>query len=105
MIDLNLSKQSIKLIEKHPAYLNISFSTKWYLEDINDLIELLFRPIMPLNIQESILGVDRENIRFEWYQHRFVVNFESYSQSCWVEGQDEQSKAYLLTLYEILRKS
>ena len=102
MAGLKLSTQDIKLIENTPEYLNITFTVSWYQEDIHSLIELMFKPIMPLNIQESISGADRENIRFEWHQHRFVVNFDCYSQSCWVEGQDEQSKANLSTLHEIL---
>jgi hypothetical protein len=105
MAGLKLSTQDIKLIENTPEYLNITFTFSWYQEDIYDLIKLIFKPIMPLNIQESILGADRENIRFKWHQYYFVVNFECYSQSCWIEGQDEQSKAYLLTLYAILRTS
>lgn len=92
------------LIENNHKYIDIRFSTDWYQENINDLIELLFDPIMPLNIQESIIGADRVNVRFEWQQHHFVVNFEFYSQSCWIEGQDELSKQYLLTLYEMLNR-
>jgi hypothetical protein len=104
MDSIKLPIQNIMLIENNHEYIDIRFSTDWYQENINDLIELLFDPIMPLNIQERIIGADRVNVRFEWQQHHFVVNFEFYSQSCWIEGQDELSKQYLLTLYEMLNK-
>jgi hypothetical protein len=104
MKSIKLPIQNIKLIENNHEYLNVIFIANWYQEDVNNLVELLFEPIMPLNIQESIIGADRVNTRFDWHQHHFVVNFEFYSQSCWIEGQDELSKQYLLTLYEMLSR-
>ena len=104
MKSIKLPIQNIKLIENNHEYLNVIFIANWYQEDVNNLVELLFEPIMPLNIQESIIGADRVNTRFDWHQHHFVVNFEFYSHSCWIEGQDELSKKYLLTLYEMLSR-
>ncbi len=97
------SEKNIKTVVKFSELLTISFDDNWFQEDIETLIELVFKPLMPVNIQEKILGADRENIRFTWRQHYFILNFDYYSQSCWIEGQDDKSNEHLDALYEELK--
>jgi hypothetical protein len=59
---------------------------------------------MPVVIQDKIIGADRENIRFSWKDCYFVLNFDYYSQSCWIEGQDSASTQELATLHLAITK-
>lgn len=98
------SQQSIKSLTYQADYLSVYFENDWYQENIEALIALLLLPIMPVIIQEKIIGADRENIRFSWQDHYFVLNFDCYSQSCWLEGQGSNSTAYLADLYTVFLK-
>ena len=95
-------ENTVKLIERREGYLSITFAKVWYQEDISRLVEHLLLPIIPINIQEKNIGADREDIRFSWDNHFFVLNFDFYSQSCWIEGQDYIESDYLEALYSAL---
>ncbi len=96
--------QSIESLTYQVDHLNVTFNNDWYQKNIAALTELLFLPIMPVVIQEKIIGADRENIRFSWDGNYFVLNFECYSQSCWIEGQDSTSTERLTTLHLAITK-
>lgn len=83
-------------------YINITFKKSWYQEDIESLVLMLFSPIAPVNIQEKNIGADREDIRFSWESSYFVLNFDFYSQSCWIEAQDNYSLDKISSLYTAL---
>ena len=99
------SPQSIKSLTYQVDHLSIYFENEWYQENIEALITLLLSPIMPVTIQEKIIGADRENIRFSWQNYYFVLNFDCYSQSCWLEGQGSKSTEYLAHLYAELENA
>jgi len=103
MNTLTLLKNSA-LLTCHEDHLNINFKEEWYQEEISALIELIISPIMPIVIQEKSMGADRENIRFCWDAHYFVLNFDYYSQSSWIEGQDQASTDYLTILHSAIVK-
>ncbi|KGJ92734.1 DUF3630 family protein [Colwellia psychrerythraea] len=96
--------QRLESLTYQVDHLNVIFQQHWYQENIETLIDILFSSIMPVTIQEKIIGADRENIRFSWAGHHFVLNFEIYSQSCWIEGQDGQSTELLATLHLAITK-
>ena len=98
------NSQSIKSLTYQADHLSVYFENDWYQENIAALITLLFSSIMPLTIQEKIIGADRENIRFSWQEHYFVLNFDYYSQSCWLEGLGSKSTEYLVNLYAALER-
>jgi len=98
------SLQSLKSISQQEDHLNVIFNIEWYQDDIEGLINLLFLPIIPYTIQEKIIGADRENIRFSWNEGYFVLNFDCYSQSCWIEGQDIASTEQLTSLHLAITK-
>ncbi len=100
-----MTKQLINGIKKQAEYLVLSFSKPWFQEDIGLLSELVFSALPSVNIQEKIIGADRENIRFSWQEQYFILNFDCCSQSCWLEGQDDASNARLERLYSSLVKS
>ena len=98
------SPQSIKSLTYQAEHLSVYFENDWYQENIAALITLLLSPIMPVTMQEKIIGADRENIRFSWQKHYFVLNFDCYSQSCWLEGQGSKSTESLANLNAALEK-
>jgi hypothetical protein len=69
----------------------------WYQEDIPQLITNILVFLKGHDILESISGADRENCRFKWRTAYFIINFECYSQSCWIEN-ETTSDIELLTL-------
>lgn len=94
-----IARQCLESLTYQIDYLNVKFKNDWYQENIKELIELLFLPLHCVVIKEKIIGADRENIRFNWAGYYFVLNFEYYSQSCWIEGQDSKSREELMTLH------
>ena len=99
-----IALQSLESLTYQEDHLNVQFKNDWYQDNINQLIDLLFSPIKPVVIQEKIIGADRENIRFSWNGCYFVLNFEFYSQSCWIEGQDNVNTQQLNVLHLAMTK-
>ena len=97
-----ITKQYITEITVQDTYLTVFFSKSWFQEDIEELTQLAFFPLNSVTIQEKILGADRENIRFTWQDHYFILNFDCCSQSCWFEGQGDESTESLAKLYSAL---
>jgi len=105
LIQINIMIKKLNTtITKQTDHLTVNFEQAWFQEDIDSLSEQLFTMLAGFKIQEKILGADRENIRFCWQAHYFILNFDCCSQSCWLEGQDEASSNYLDNLYLELSK-
>ncbi len=99
-----MTKLLIKEITQQAEYLALNFNNTWFQEDIDTLMKLVFSSLISIKIQEKIIGADRENIRFCWQAHYFILNFDCCSQSCWLEGQDNASTDYLVQIYSELVK-
>lgn len=93
-----MSENQICLVTKQVDFLTVQYAQEWFQEDIENLSTLIFSQLKSFEIQEKIVGADRENIRFSWQNHYFILNFDCYSQSCWLEGQDDVSTSYLENL-------
>jgi len=76
-------------ITANENHIDIRFSTIWYQEDIPQLTELLFTRLPDVNIIEKQLGADRETYRLTIENNYLVLNFDCYSQSCWLEPESE----------------
>lgn len=76
---------SLELIES--SSLQVIFTDDWYQEDVPQLTEIILSSLEGHHTLEQISGGDRENCRFEWSQEYFILNFECYSQSCWIENE------------------
>ena len=75
----------------------------WYQEDIKCFYDRLFSLLDDITIKEIISGADRENIRFLWQQRDdFILNFDCYSQSCWLEAENEFSQQQIPALFNSL---
>jgi hypothetical protein len=94
--------QSITFFDEKIA---IIFDQNWFDEDIIMLRQLLLNTIPYHQVKEVTLGADRENIRFVWLAAEFVLNFDFYSQSCWICPQDEISTPKIQSLYDLLMQS
>lgn len=84
-------------------YLSVIFTQQWCQEDISALTRSLFQYVSAIILQEKVIGADRESIRFSCQQYAFVLNFDCYSQSCWIEGEDGTSAAQLKMLYREIK--
>ncbi len=94
--------QSINLINNQIIVL---FDQSWFQEDITTLRQLLLSNISNLEIREVIIGADLENVRFQWLDTEFILNFDYYSQSCWFDTQNSQSLAETNALFDLLTQN
>ncbi len=112
MQELNIKNQ-VALSEPSPLSLSVKHDEQqlifsflnldhrfWFQEDINTLYLGIFSLLEDVVIKEVISGADRENIRFSWQiNYDFILNFDCYSQSCWLAAENELSQDKLVMLY------
>ncbi|WP_440876928.1 DUF3630 family protein [Thalassotalea sp. PLHSN55] len=67
--------------------INIAFSSGWFLEQTPELAKLVWDKLPTSRVVESVNGADREYFRFEWQAQMFILQFESYGQSSWIESE------------------
>jgi hypothetical protein len=67
----------------------ISFTKEWDQDDIKELADLVFSKISEPRIIEHIKGADREYTRFNFADDYLILHFESYSNACWIEAEDQ----------------
>jgi len=98
----HIAIQSINFID---GQIIVLFDQSWFQEDIVTLRQLLLSKIPENHLKEITLGADREDIRFQWRDAQFILNFDYYSQSCWFNVQDETSKSEIHPLFNQLAQS
>lgn len=94
--------QTINIFDEQ---ISVLFDQAWFQEEIIILRQLLLSKIAGHQVKETILGADRENTRFCWSGAEFILNFDCYSQSCWIGAHDEISLLKIPPLYELLAKT
>lgn len=94
--------QSINLINDQ---MTVLFDQRWYQEDIVTLRQLLLINVPNPCIKEIVIGADIENIRFQWLEKEFIINFDYYSQSCWFETHDPHCLTETLSLFNLLTQN
>ena len=85
--------KSVKLTDDHIVM--IIWQSYWHQEDIDTLTSTLIKHVEGAKITENVVGADRINIRFCYKKGDFILNFENYSQSCWIEAEDESSEVFI----------
>jgi hypothetical protein len=90
-----INEPLIKAVNLTSENVIIIWESYWYQDDIEELMSIFFNNLDDVSITENIKGADRSNIRFNYKTGYFVLNFESYSQSCWIEPEDELSRVFL----------
>ncbi|NQY87236.1 MAG: DUF3630 domain-containing protein [Colwellia sp.] len=91
--------QSINLVNNQ---ITVLFEQHWFQEDITKLRQLLLSNVSSLCIKDIVIGADLENVRFQWLDTEFIINFDYYSQSCWIDTQDPLSIAITHSLFKLL---
>ncbi|MBL4764496.1 MAG: DUF3630 family protein [Colwellia sp.] len=91
--------QSINLVNNQ---ITVLFEQHWFQEDITKLRQLLLSNVSSLCIKDIVIGADLENVRFQWLDTEFIINFDYYSQSCWIDTQDSYSIAKTHSLFKLL---
>lgn len=94
-----IDKKSIQSIRLLDDVIVIGWLNTWYQEDIEDLLSVIVSLSNDIEIVEKLIGADRESIRVIWQQQfYFVLHFDFYSQSCWIDGEDHHSSKNLPAL-------
>ncbi|WNC72614.1 DUF3630 family protein [Thalassotalea psychrophila] len=83
----------------------ISFMQKWDQDDINLLSQCVFKLLPDFQLKEYIQGADREYFRFTFNGEYLVLQFESYSESCWIEPEDQIDSRALTLIHKLLGMS
>ena len=96
-----ISIQSINLIDNQ---ITVLFNQSWFQEDIITLRQLLIGNISGLYIKEVNIGADLENVRFQWLEKEFILNFDYYSQSCWFDTDKGHNIPETQALFNFLMK-
>jgi len=73
----------------------IIWQQHWQQEDIDNLVSIIFHNLESIKITESVVGADRHYCRFHYQSRHYVLHFECYSQSCWLEAEDELSNVFI----------
>jgi len=81
----------------------IFWESYWYQEDVDGLTVILIKHLEGAEITERIIGADRINVRFSYKYRYFVLNFEYYSQSCWIEAEDGPSEAFIAKIAQNIK--
>ncbi|QDP02631.1 DUF3630 family protein [Thalassotalea sp. PS06] len=80
----------------------LRFGNDWDQEDISEMITRIFERIANANVAEHVTGADREYLRFRCNNHHFLLQFETYSNACWIEAEDEFSEPGIAELFKQL---
>lgn len=103
-----MSKFNFKTVllssEKHEDILFIEIDQYWFFEDIKTMTEYLFSLIDDIKTTEVMTGADRKSVRFMWRKAHCIIHFECYSQSCWIEAQENNNECLLLNLETTIHK-
>ena len=83
--------QQISHINFIDNVIDIRFKHGWYQEDIKQLLEIILVKLTSIKITEKQLGADRETYRLSIEQNYLTLNFDYYSQSCWLEPESIQN--------------
>lgn len=81
----------------------ISFTKEWDQDDIKELADLVFSKIAEQRIIEHIKGADREYTRFNFADDYLILHFESYSNACWIEAEDQLANKSLEKITALLQ--
>ena len=87
-------------------HLDIRFNGDFDEEDFIPLSHVVLARFDSARILENIPGADRHNVRFSLQlagqNSYFVLNFEVYSQSCWLAAESDSELSALSELHRML---
>ena len=83
--------------------IDLRFNDYWYQEDIEELYNNIKNILKDVSLLESTLGADRHNYRLLRNETYLILNFDCYSQSCWIEVETEKEVNHLDNVSLILQ--
>ncbi len=89
----------IKCNELIDANIILTCNQSWSQEQIALLIEKFFEQYANCQRIETIEGADRVVVRLQWRQSHFSLNFECYSESIWLEPEDQTAQMNIDNFY------
>lgn len=96
----NVNLLTSKNIDESSEILVLGFASQWSDEDIVTLATSLFDATKNASLTEKVQGADREYFRFIWQDHAFILHFEVYGQSCWIEPEGLLDDNAMKMLYD-----
>ncbi|WP_070795854.1 DUF3630 family protein [Thalassotalea crassostreae] len=89
---------TIEHIELNESMLLITFTPYWDQDDIEKLAQTILSKIADHQLLETVIGADRQYYRLRLNEDYLVLHFESYSNSCWLEAEDQLPVTCLTTI-------
>ena len=83
----------------HQDYISFEFEQSFEQEDIAQLNAKLVTHFPQAQVLETYLGADRVSYRMQVHEQYWVIHYEVYSQSCWLESEYETTEVELKSLY------
>lgn len=82
--------------------LSIEFDSPWMMDDLSPFIDHVINVCGITTVNEVILGADLHCVRFTYEEDVFLLQFEEYSQSSWIETETPEGEVHLMTLESLL---
>ncbi len=102
----NMAQSGTKLITQvtliEEELIIISVHVQWYQEDTKKLADEILTALHDAKENDTMSGADRATVRFNWQGGYFLLNFECYSQSCWISPEDMTSQHLLSLMFSLL---
>ncbi|REL28615.1 DUF3630 family protein [Thalassotalea euphylliae] len=100
------SSLAISAVWQRDDHLDIRFDGEFDEEDFTPLTQRVLDRLDNARVLENIPGADRHNVRFSLQlagqNGYFVLNFEVYSQSCWLAAESDSELLILTELHHLL---
>jgi hypothetical protein len=80
----------------------LKYNKLWDQDDVEAMAQAFFNQLADARIIETILGADRVCYRFDYLSQYFILQYETYTSSCWIESEDHQGHEQLSQLAQYL---
>mgnify|MGYP003644733163 CR=1 FL=1 len=87
--------------EINSRVLQLQFNVEWTLDDTTAIIEHLLQ-ITSASVLEVVQGADLRCLRITRGGYQFLLNFEEYSNACWLECVSEQDMVGLADIKQLM---
>ena len=101
-ISSNIAITSVTLINS--KVLQVQFNVDWTIEDTAQLTQKLLS-LTAIQVIDVTQGADIETTRVKFDNSEFLLTFEEYSHSCWLECISDEDCQGLLTFQENLNRN
>ncbi|NMP16968.1 DUF3630 family protein [Thalassotalea sp. Y01] len=92
----------MKLTKINSHTVSLDLANQWDQEQALSLSQEILAKLGQHQVIETIAGADRFDCRFRFAEQDFVLHFEHYSESCWIEADDEFNELGIAPLLPVL---